>query len=67
MRTRTEARATGRIDAAITGWTALRDDYEAMRILQEAGVPAAPYLSPERVFADPQLREGGFFTHAYDK
>ena len=52
----------GRIDAAITGWTALRDDYEAMRILQEAGVPAAPYLSPERVFADPQLREGGFFS-----
>ena len=54
-----------RIDAAITEWTARREDYEAMRILQEAGVPAAPYLSPERVFTDPQLRGGGFFsTHA---
>ena len=51
-----------RIDAAISEWTARREDYEAMRILQNAGVPAAPYLSPERVFADPQLREGGFFS-----
>ena len=51
-----------RIDAAISEWTEEREDYEAMHILQSAGVPAAPYLSPERVFTDPQLREGGFFT-----
>ena len=51
-----------RIDAAISEWTQLREDYEAMHILQKAGVSAAPYLSPERVFSDPQLREGGFFT-----
>ncbi len=51
-----------RIDAAISEWTEQREDYEAMHILQNAGVPAAPYLSPERVFTDPQLREGGFFT-----
>ena len=50
------------IDAAITEWTKLRDDYEAMHILQKAGVSVAPYLSPQRVFTDPQLREGGFFT-----
>ena len=50
------------IDAAITDWTQRREDYEAMHILQSAGVPAAPYLSPQRVFTDPQLREGGFFT-----
>ena len=51
-----------RIDAAITAWTLERDDYEAMHALQNAGVSAAPYLSPERVFTDPQLREGGFFS-----
>ena len=51
-----------RIDAAITEWTQHHEDYEAMRILQEAGISATPYLSPQRVFTDPQLREGGFFT-----
>ena len=51
-----------RIDAAITAWSQQHEDYEAMRILQEAGISATPYLSPQRVFTDPQLREGGFFT-----
>ena len=51
-----------RIDAAISEWTQQREDYEAMHALQDAGVSAAPYLSPERVFTDPQLREGGFFS-----
>ena len=51
-----------KIDAAITAWSQQHDDYEAMRILQEAGISATPYLSPQRVFTDPQLREGGFFT-----
>ncbi len=54
--------AEGRIDAAISDWAALHDDYEAARRLQDAGVPAAPYLEPERVFRDPQLRESGFFA-----
>lgn len=52
----------GRIDDAISDWAAGYDDYEAARLLQEAGVPAAPYLEPERVFRDPQLRESGFFA-----
>ena len=51
-----------RIDAAITAWSQQHEDYEAMRILQEAGISATLYLSPQRVFTDPQLREGGFFT-----
>ena len=51
-----------RIDAAITEWTQQHDDYDAMQILQDAGISAAPYLEPQRVFTDPQLREGGFFT-----
>ncbi len=51
-----------RIDAAITEWTRQYEDYEAMHILQASGVSAAPYLNPQRVFTDPQLRDGGFFT-----
>ena len=51
-----------RIDSAITAWSQQHEDYEAMRILQDAGISAAPYLSPQRIFTDPQLREGGFFT-----
>ncbi|MYC07772.1 MAG: CoA transferase [Chloroflexi bacterium] len=50
------------IDAAITEWTRKHDDYDAMQILQDAGISAAPYLDPQRVFTDSQLREGGFFT-----
>ena len=33
-----------------------------MRLLQEAGVPAGPSLDISRVFEDPQLRDGGYFT-----
>ena len=51
-----------KIDAAITEWTQHHEDYEAMGVLQDAGIPAVPYLSPQRVFTDPQLRGGGFFT-----
>ncbi len=60
--------ATGRreyhdeLDAAITDWTQHQDDYEAMRLLQRAGVPAGPSLDISRVFDDPQLRDGGYFT-----
>ena len=50
------------LDAVITGWTRSRDDYEAMRLFQEAGVPAGPSLDISRVFEDPQLRDGGYFT-----
>ena len=50
------------IDDAITSWTRKRDDYEAMHRLQQAGVPAGPFLEPSRLFHDPQLRQGGYFT-----
>ncbi|MCI0437957.1 MAG: CoA transferase [Chloroflexi bacterium] len=50
------------IDAAITDWTLRHEDYEATRLLQRAGVPSAPSLDISRVFADPQLREGGYFA-----
>ena len=50
------------IDAAITAWTERLEDYEATRLLQEAGIPAGPALDVGRVFDDPHLRETGFFT-----
>ena len=50
------------LDAAVTSWTEGREDYEAMRALQGAGVPAGPSLDICRVSAEPQLREGGYFT-----
>ena len=52
----------GDIDAAITAWTQGQDDYKAMRRLQQAGVPAGPFLEPSRLFHDPHLRQGGYFT-----
>ena len=30
--------------------------------LQQAGVPAGPFLEPSRLFHDPHLRQGGYFT-----
>ena len=50
------------IDAAITAWTKGQDDYAAMHRLQQAGVPAGPFLEPSRLFHDPHLRRGGYFT-----
>ena len=50
------------LDAAITAWTAGHEDYEAMLILQETGVPAGPSLDVCRVFNDPHLRETGYLT-----
>ena len=50
------------IDTAVTSWTRQQDDYDAMHRLQRAGVPAGPFLEPSRLFNDPQLRQGGYFT-----
>ena len=33
-----------------------------MKLLQAAGVPAGPSLDISRVYHEPQLREGGYFT-----
>ena len=52
----------GDVDAAITAWTKQQDDYEAMHRLQQAGVPAGPFLEPSRLFHDSHLRQGGYFT-----
>ena len=50
------------LDAAITKWTSRYEDLEAMRLLQEAGVPSGPSLDICGVFDDPQLREVGYFS-----
>ena len=50
------------LDAAITAWSANVSDYDAMDRLQKAGVPAGPSLDIGRVYREPQLREGGYFT-----
>jgi crotonobetainyl-CoA:carnitine CoA-transferase CaiB-like acyl-CoA transferase len=49
------------IDAQIATFTAAREDYDVMHLLQAAGVPAAPVLEASRMFSDPQLRSRDFF------
>ena len=44
-----------RIDAALAGWTATLPQYDAVRALQAAGVPAAPILKNPQFHTDPHL------------
>ena len=55
-------RCKDELGAVITSWTEQVEDYEAMRLLQEAGVAAGPSLDIGRIFEEPQLRETGYFT-----
>ena len=51
------------IDGHIEGWTRTRDRYEAMALLQDAGVPAgAVQDAADRLERDPQLAARGHFT-----
>ncbi len=50
------------LDVAVTEWTIQHEDHEAMRLLQEAGVPSGPSLDICRVFHEPQLREAGYLA-----
>lgn len=49
------------IDQAISAWSAALDRDEAVRVLLEAGIPAAPVYVNRDIFADPHVRERGFF------
>lgn len=49
------------IDELISGWTRDRDQREATRALQDAGVIAAPVLNPKQVLLDPHLKERSYF------
>ena len=50
------------LDAIITAWTAERDRWEALAILQSADVAAMPTLSNKDIALDPHLRERGFLV-----
>ncbi len=49
------------LDELIAGWTREQDQYEAMHLLQKAGITAAPVLNPKQVLLDPHLAARGFF------
>ncbi len=49
------------LDVLIARWTMEHDRYEVMHLLQSAGIPAGPVLGPAGVYADPHLKERGFF------
>jgi benzylsuccinate CoA-transferase BbsF subunit len=49
------------IDKKIEDWTSRHTPYEAMHILQEAGVPAGAVLDAADLLADEHLRERNFF------
>jgi crotonobetainyl-CoA:carnitine CoA-transferase CaiB-like acyl-CoA transferase len=52
----------GDIDAAVAAWAGAQDNAAAARILQQAGVPAAPVLSGQGMHDDQQLAALGFFV-----
>ncbi|RLC96863.1 MAG: hypothetical protein DRI40_01980 [Chloroflexi bacterium] len=49
------------LDRHIADWTRQRQDYEVMHLLQEAGVAAGPLMDERDCYADPHIRERGFF------
>ena len=49
------------LDELVGRWTAERDGYEVMRVLQEEGIAAGPVLPPALLPKDPQLAARGLF------
>ena len=52
-------RSRDELDAAIGEWTARHSAADAARILQDAGVAAAPVMNGEAIFNDPHYQERG--------
>lgn len=50
------------LDALITEWTSQHEEYEVMKILQDAGVPAGPVLNSEGLVEDPHLKARGLLV-----
>ena len=50
------------LDSTIEEWTINRTKYEAMEILQQAGVAAAAVLNTKDMLNDPHLKERNFFV-----
>ena len=55
------------LDVHITGWTQQQNAQNAMRLLQEAGIPAGAVLDQRDAYADPHLDARGFFQPAYQE
>lgn len=55
------------IDGRIAAWTRTQSQEEAMRILQERGIPAGAVMNQADAFADPHIRSRGFFETAYQE
>ena len=51
------------LDKLISVWTMAQDHYQAMHILQKAGVTAGAVLNAKEVMDDPHLRERAYFDH----
>lgn len=51
------------LETLVQQWTAGKEVSEAVAILQDAGVPAAPVSDTAEVLADPHLTERGFVAH----
>lgn len=50
------------LDELIAGWTREQDHWEAARILQAAGIPAAPVLANWEIVSNPHISERGFYV-----
>jgi crotonobetainyl-CoA:carnitine CoA-transferase CaiB-like acyl-CoA transferase len=48
-------RCRAEIDAAVTAWTESKSQFEAVRMLQRHGIPAAPILHNWQLHSDPHL------------
>jgi len=54
------------LDEAIEAWTSTMGHYEAMHILQRAGIPAGAVLTIPELMSDPQLRwRGAWVEHTH--
>ena len=53
------------LDAHIADWTRSLAPYDAMRLLQAAGIAAAPVLDQRDAFADPHLQSRGIFEQVH--
>jgi len=49
------------LDRLIEGWTVEQNHYDVMYLLQGEGVPAGPVIFEDDAYADPHLKEVGFF------
>ena len=49
------------LDVIISQWTQERDTWELFSLLQQHGIPAGPVMNEADAYADPHLKERGFF------